>query len=642
MKPNRRTNTIVLWLVSLGLLAGMVITFTPSLGVGGGGNPQGPVAIRVNGEEIRELRVSQLRSNPLFLAVREGEVGADLELLLADTLIRQELVRQEAARERVSNADVARAVDEFRAQRGVAGRNNDRAYLDLLARSGFSDETFRAYQREELQRTRWEEKLVGSDAITEAEVQAYFAGNRERYLSEERIVARHIETATREEAEAARARIVAGEDAGLVAAEVSLARQDRNGALGAGAGETTPRPVGRPALPTPVAAVAFALAAAGVTDVVEAGERFHVVVVEEYLPSAPRPFEEVAAAVREDADAAKRAGVLERAVDRLVATARIEVPLGSSLTYQDSVVAQVGARDIRASDLVRATYTNPQIQQALSPQNAFLITAFFKPSILDQLVDQEVAHLGAASLGVPFVGTRAAVGASALNYVVRDVVASPEAIEAYYRQNLASFTDSASAQVLEVSAGSLDAAASFRMGLFADTVVDPVAVAERYAVAIEDLGTVFPGQLSGLLDVTLFGTDAFEAIPGSRFQVSDVLLLTDGATALPEAVDVAQEPEPAAFSFDQGERYVLLLADRRAARVRPLDEVRSQISATVLAEERDAVRSAWLEGIRAATTVEVFLDTDSIFGGSGNAVVGEPSVTFEFEDAPAEETAPRE
>ena len=32
MRLSRKTNTIILWVVSIGLLVGMIITFTPSLG----------------------------------------------------------------------------------------------------------------------------------------------------------------------------------------------------------------------------------------------------------------------------------------------------------------------------------------------------------------------------------------------------------------------------------------------------------------------------------------------------------------------------------------------------------------------------------------------------------------------------------
>jgi parvulin-like peptidyl-prolyl isomerase len=266
MKLSRRSNTIILWLVSIGLLAGMVITFTPSLGVGfGGANQAGAVALTVNGEPIRELQVAQARSNPLFVSVTEGEVGADLELLLVDTLIRREVVRQESARQRVSDGDVRRAVEEFRTSRGIAGRANDSAYLNLLASSGFTDETFRVYLRQQLQQERWEASLIGNVEVTDAEARAFFDANRDAYLSEERIEARHIVTLEREDALEARARLDAGEDPATVATETSVERADRAGALGAAAGETVPRPVGRPALPTAVANAAFSLRGAGVT-----------------------------------------------------------------------------------------------------------------------------------------------------------------------------------------------------------------------------------------------------------------------------------------------------------------------------------------------------------------------------------------
>lgn len=629
MKLSRRANTIILWLVSIGLLAGMVITFTPSLGLGfGGGDTAGPVALRINGEPIRELQVAQARSNPLFLSVTEGEVGADLELLLVDALIRQEVVRQESARQRVSDGDVRRAVEEFRVSRGISGRANDAVYLDLLARSGFSDETFRVYLRQQLQQERWEASVTAGVEVTDAEVLAFFEGNRDAYLSEERILARHIVTADQETALAARARMLDGEDAAVVARETSLERADRDGALGAAAGETTPRPVGRAALPTAVANAAFALGGAGVTEAIEADGRHHVVVVEAYLPADRRPFEEVAASVRDDALAAKRSGVLEAEIERLVAAARIEVPQDGTLRYQDSVVARVGEGEILASDLVRATYTNPQIQQALSPDTAFIISAFFKPAVLAQLVDQELALRGLGELGVPFVGTRSLQAQSALNYVARDVAVADDEIAAYYQQNLASFTIPPSAIVQQVEVTTLEAAAAFRDAVRATG--DVAASAAEAGAEVIDQGLVVPGQLPGLLDLTLFGTDAFEALPGGPWAVSDILVQSDEVAVLPEELDVgsgendaaaedavtddaaAEDAEPAAEGEDPVltrfvDRYVLLIADRRPERVRPLDEVRAQIQATLLAEARAAAREAWVEELRSDHEVELLL-----------------------------------
>jgi parvulin-like peptidyl-prolyl isomerase len=612
MKLSRRSNTIILWLVSIGLLAGMVITFTPSLGVGfGGANQAGAVALTVNGEPIRELQVAQARSNPLFVSVTEGEVGADLELLLVDTLIRREVVRQESARQRVSDGDVRRAVEEFRTSRGIAGRANDSAYLNLLASSGFTDETFRVYLRQQLQQERWEASLIGNVEVTDAEARAFFDANRDAYLSEERIEARHIVTLEREDALEARARLDAGEDPATVATETSVERADRAGALGAAAGETVPRPVGRPALPTAVANAAFSLRGAGVTNVVEADGRFHVVVVENYLPAAPRPFDDVAAQVRDDALTAKRSGILEAAIDRLVDAARVEVPAGSNLRYQDRPVARVGDVDIMATDLVRATYSNPQIQQALSPDTAFIISAFFKPAVLAQLVDQELALQGVQQLGVPFVGPRSFVAQSALNYVARDAEADEDDVAAYYAQNRASFTVPASAQAQQIEVTSLDAALAFRTGVLAEG--DVQAVAERVGAEVIDLGLVVPGRLQGLLDLTLFGTDAFEPIPGTPWAVSDVLVLGDTAQALPETVEVEAEAEAPETAPLAAERYVMLVADRRPEQVRPLEDVRQQVESIVLEQERTELREAWIASLRESIPVE-----DSLLATNAN------------------------
>jgi len=649
MKLSRRANTIILWLVSIGLLAGMVITFTPSLGLGfGGANQAGAAALQVNGEPVRELTVAQARSNPLFLSVTEGEVGEDLELLLVDALIRQEVVRQESARQRVSDADVRRAVDEFRTTRGIAGRANDTAYLDLLARSGFTDETFRVYLRQQLQEEAWEATVTDGVEVSDDEVRAYFEGNRDRYVSEERIEARHIVTEDRDTADVARARLEAGESAAVVARELSVERADRDGALGAAAGETEPRPVGRPALPTQVATAAFGLGGPGVTDVIESDDRFHVVVVEAYLPVAPRPFDEVAAAVRDDALAAKQSGVLEAEIERLVDAARVEIPEASTLRFDDEPVAVVGDVEIMATDLVRATYTNPQIQQALSPDTAFIITAFFKPSVLAQLVDQELALQGLAALETPFVGPRSVVAQSALNYVARDAEFTEDDVVAYYEQNQATFTVPASAEVRQVEADTLEVAAAFRDALVRDG--DVAEAAEESGAEVVDLGLVVPGQLEGLLDLTLFGTDAFEPLPEEPWQVSDILVVTDEVPLLPESLDVdpaaegAEAEEPVAEAEAGGpaaeaegsdtevaepltrmvDRYVILVADRRPERVRPLAEVRGQIEATVLAEARADLREAWVEGLRETIEVELLLE--------------DPAAGFDF-DAPLEEGA---
>jgi parvulin-like peptidyl-prolyl isomerase len=633
MKLNRRTNLIILWILAAALVLGMVITFTPTMGLGGARDASVP-AIVVNGEPISELAVVRARSNPLFNLVQDGEVGADLELLLVDELVRQELIRQEASRQRVSNAEIRDAVEEFRVSRGVAGRANDSQYLAVIAGSGFTDETFRLYLAQQLRQGKWEAELIDGVDVTDAEVEAYYLANDERYQTEERILARQIVLATRDEAEAVRAQLTAGADAAAIAREVSLERADRDGALGAGAGETEPRAVGRPALPTAVATAAFAIRGPGVTDVVEAAGQFHVVVVESFLPTATRPLDEVVDRVREDALQAKQAQALDEAVRRLLADARVEIPERSALRlrYDDTVVATVGTVDIKRSELVRATYTNPQIQQALSPDTAFLITAFFKPAILDQLIDQELAYQGADTLGVPFVGPRRFVAQSALEYVARDVAVDDGAVEAFYQTNLGAYTVAASAAASRVDFERVEDAEAFREALLAGAPIDEAV--EAHDGALTSLGTVRPGQAEPDIDTALFATDAFDALPEGG-EVSDVLVLVVQPEALPETLE--DEGEEGAAEVE--ERIVVLVADRTPERVRPLDEVRAQVEASILAERRAEARQAWLGELRAEIAVTNHLEAagnDDLFGLDGftfDEALDDESLEEALEDA---------
>jgi len=612
MKLSRRSNLIILWILAGALVLGMVITFTPTMGLGGGQGTTTP-AIIVNGEPISELQVIRTRSNTLFNLVTEGEVGDDLELLLIDELVRQELIRQEAARQRVSSAEVRTAVDEFRVSRGVAGRANDSQYLALLAGSGFTDETFRAFLGEQLRQDKWEAGVIAGVTVSDAEVEAYYLANGELYQTEERILARQIVLASRDEADAVRAEITAGADVATLARERSLERADRDGALGAGVGETEPRAVGRAALPTAVATAAFALRGPGLTDVIEVLGQFHIVQVESFLPAAIRPFDEVADLVREDALQAKQAQALDEAIRTLKRDARVEISPRSTLglRYEDAVVATVGDAAIMRSDLVRATYTNPQIQQALSPDLAFLITGFFKPAILDQLIDQELAYQGSSQLGVPFVGPRSFVAQSALEYVARDVSVTDEEIVAYYDANTVAYTVAASAAASRVDFADIVSAEAFRAALLDGVSVDEAA--EANGGVLISLGTVRRGQLEPDLDTALFATEAFDALPAGG-EVSDVLVLVTQPEALPEALEVDEE-EPA---FEPSEQVVVLVADRTPERVRSLDEVRAQIEATLLEQGRAAARDAWLGELREAiAVVNLSVVDDGLFGLDG-------------------------
>lgn len=652
MRLSRRTNTIILWIISIGLMIGMVIMFTPTLGGMGGtpGGDTGPTVLRVNGEPVSELEIAQARqSSPIYNMVDEGPVAEDLELLLVDGVVRQEVVRQAAARHRVTNADVRQELAAFRERNGVDGARNDQAYLRLIGGAGYTDQTFRDYLRQQLQVSAYQEEITGDVEVSDAEVESFYRVNQNAYRSDPRVVARQIVTEDRETAEEARERVLAGESFAEVAAEVSIERAEQGGALGG----DEPQAVGRPAFPTAVADEVFALSAPGVTPVVESGGRFYLASVEEIVPAEPRPLDDVREQVREDALAAKQQAALEQEIDRLRQEAEVEVVGDADLSLANPPVARVGDEEIHSAELVRATYTNPQIQQALSPQTASLISEFFKPSVLEQLVDRELAVQGAEELDATFFGGDALVAQSALDYVARDAEASEEEIQAFYEANQDRYTVAASAEVRRVEFADEAAASAFRSAILAGAT--PEEAAEDAGADLEDLGTVDPGTLEPALDAALFDADGFEPAPEAEGDVSDVLLVereveepteegdADAAAANQEAAAEGDDPpaddagEESAVDEDAPpapateQVYVVLIAERTPQRVRPLEEVRSDVEQTVLSQERQRLQREWLDARRADTEVEILLASAEPAGAADGPPEGAEGAAAELE-----------
>ena len=664
MKLTRRTNSIILWVISVALLVGMIVTFTPTGNLFGGAGRQEEVpALFVNGEPVSELEVARAQqSNRLYTAVSEGPVAQDLQLLLLDSLVTTEVLQQAAADTRVSGGEVRARVNEFREQNNVAGSGNDQRYLSLIGNAGFTDATFRDFVREQLRQEKYLDELIGQVEVTDDEVQAFYEVNRNAYTTEERITARQIVVPTREQADELYARLLSGEDfAAALASEFSTQSADQAGALGAAAGSSEPTPIGRAALPTAVADAAFGLGGAGLTEPIGAGDQYYIVQVEDFLPSEVQPLDEITERVREDALEAKRAGAQEEALEALRAEATVTTPEGSSYTYDNPVVARVGEEEIRAADLGRATYANPQVQNFLSPNSAELITQFFKPSILESLINQALAVQGAQALGITPIGPEPTVAQSALDYVSRDATVSDADVQAYYDENISRFTLPPRAVATQVTFDDQAAATAFRQSLVTEGLSEQdgsvsrgvtggaaesslQSAAEAAGGAVQDLGVVTPGGLEPELETALFdGT--LTPVPNSAREVSDVLTLTQEVAATGGA-----ETGGATGGVTGGETggvpttrdvYTVLVATRTPERVQPLAEVRTQVEEAVLQEKRQELRDTWLSELRDDITVtnllaEVSAETGgAITGGAatGGAVTGGAETDVEVVDA---------
>ena len=649
MKLSKRTNAIILWVISIGLLVSMVIAFTPGTFFGGNQASQaGATAFEVNGQPISEVEVARLQQNPPFNAVAEGPVGQDLELLALDQLIQNEVLREAAQGVSVSGAEVRAEVNDFREAQGVAGAGNDRAYQNLIANAGYTDSTFRDLIRQQLKQEKYLENLVTDVEVTDDEVQTFFNANRDAYTSDPQITAREIVVADQDLADDLYARARAGEDFASLAQQFSTERAEQGGALGAAEGSSDPQPVGHIALPTPVANAAFALQSSGVTEPVQAGGAYHIVKVESFSAPAPQPFEEVQEQVREDAQLAKEAGVQQQQLDTLRDEANVTFPQGSPYTFDNPPVARVGDTEISSVALARETYLNQQVQQFLNPDSAQIILNFFKPTVLDQLINQDLADQGAAALDANFIGPPAAVAQSALGFVSRDAEVTDAQIQEYYDANQGRFTEPAVAVATRVNFPDEAAARNFRQALVNTRNVDRPAINAAAVAAngeVVDLGLVSPGEAQPAVDQALFNFDSgdFTALNAeSETEVSSVLTTaqpvdaqtggtTGGATGgAADDIETGAQPgaetggtqtggAPADGAAGVRQTYVVLVATRIPERVRPLEEVRDQARDAVLANNREELRQTWLDGLREEITVENLLapTQDEATGGAG-------------------------
>ncbi len=658
MKTRKRTQFILL-LVTLGLLVSMIISFTPQFGAlfgrnsGSGPNGQAasPTALLVNGQSISDLQVARARSTPPFQTNFEGEVGEDLNTLLVDNLIQTELIRQASLSEKVSGAEVKEAVNNWRDSQGVGGRKNDGNYVKLISRFGYDDASFRDVFREQLRMDKYRNNLTDNVTVSDEEVQAFYDINADRYQSSERILAREIVLDNREAAEEVLASLENGADFATLAKEKSIERADRAGALGAAKDTTEPKPVGRAALPSAVSAAVFDKQNEGLSGIIEANDKFYIVNVEKYIPSGIQDLDEVREQVKSDALEAKKAGVFETTMADLRSKAKVEIPADSSISYDNSVVAKVNDTEIRRAELARAVYNNPQIAQALRPDTTQIITSLFKPSILESLIDRELAYQGAKKLGAKFFGSKDNIALSALNYVSKDVTASDEEIAEYYNANLARYTIPAKAVAYRVNFDNQEAAKTFRERVLAGE--EPKTVMEDLGGTQVDLGTVNPGELPSELDTILFKTSAFVALPNSKEEMSDVLVLTedtpteDGATenitsdeanANDENSSDDAKTEEANTTPKTKEVFVVLIADRTPEVIRPLTEVKAQVKNAVLAQKKQDKQKEWLKELRDTGTVESFLKSEDLVPTP--AVSTDDKPVFETTPLPAEESTP--
>lgn len=568
---NKRLITILFGLLALAFAVGAILLFTPQAGQEARGKP----VLWVNGKPVYELDLLRLQGNdPLYAANPQGLLKTLVDTHFLEQVILTEALKQDASRVRVGSAEVRKELDRIREQFGLKDK---KAYEQFLNQIGYTDAQLRAEIKAQLQIQKRLDQIRSAAKPTPEEVRFYFEVHQDNYKTEPRVQARQIVVDDKKLAEEILSKLKAGEDFAALAKQYSKVGAEQGGALGAGPGETEPKPVTKVVFPEEVAEEVFALKGPGLVGPVEASGRYYLVKVEAYLPPKVPTFEEVRDQVEKDAQAAKGDGALGTYLEDLRKKAQVRFAEDSPYSYKNPLVARVDEAEILLSQVLQPVFSNQQTQALIQQGLGELAVQFFLPQTLESLIDRELLVKAAKRSGKPFVGTKDAIAQAYLLYETRDVTATEAEAKKYYAENPALFTVPASARVVGVSFKEEAKAKAFREAAL--KAQDLEALAKAHGGTVTDYGAVNPNQLPAVLDRLVFKVkDTFPK--GPLGEVSEVVKLEDGTFV------------------------VLLIKDRKPEVLKPYEAVKEEALAGVVAKKRQEKAQTLLQALRKEAKIE--------------------------------------
>ncbi|MEN2982818.1 MAG: peptidyl-prolyl cis-trans isomerase [Thermus sp.] len=568
---NKRLITILFGLLALAFAVGAILLFTPQAGQQARGKP----VLWVNGKAVYELDLLRLQGNdPLYAANPQGLLKTLVDTHFLEQVILTEALKQDAARVRVGSAEVRKEVDRIREQFGLKDK---KAYEQFLNQVGYTDAQLRGEVKTQLQIQKRLEQIRSGAKPTPEEVRLYFETHRDTYKGEDRVKARQIVVDDKKLAEELLAKAKAGEDFAALAKAHSKVGAEQGGALGAAPGESTPKPVTKVVFPEKVAEAVFALKGPGLVGPLEAGGRYYLVRVEEYLPAKTPSFEEVKDQVEKDAQEAKGNGTLEAYLEELRKKAQVRFAEGIAYTYKNPPVASVNGKEILLAQVLQPVFSNQQTAALIQQGLGELAVQFFLPQTLESLIDRELLAEAAKKSGQPFIGSKDEVAQAYLFYQTRELSATEEEARKFYAENPALFTVPASAEVVGATFAAEAKAKAFREAALRGG--DLQALAKAQGGSVTEYGTVNPNQLPAVLDRLVFKVK--ETFPqGPLGEVSEVVKLEDGTFA------------------------VLLIKNRKPETLKPYAQVMEEAKAGVIGRKRQQAAQALIQKLRQEAKVE--------------------------------------
>lgn len=291
----------------------------------------GPVAARVNGEEISEFRLERYFAE--FLEdqgravgnIRNPKAYKQLRQAALDTLIDRELLWQEAVKRGVVISDAAVQAQVEQTRQAIGGPAK---FAQRLTDAGFDEPAFVEYTRREIAAQQVFADLTKDSAPDEQQVRAFFAEHRAEMGRPEQIQARHIlvkvpvgaDPAT---VEAARLRLVGLQEKISQGADfASVARSDSEDSSASNGGDLGYFARGRmlPEFET----AAFALTPGAVSEPVRTAVGWHLIFLENHMAAADVPEEQGLETVRVYLARQQHAQVRQQVLAKLRSSNRIE------------------------------------------------------------------------------------------------------------------------------------------------------------------------------------------------------------------------------------------------------------------------------------------------------------------------------
>ena len=291
----------------------------------------GPVA-KINGEEISRSDFEKQMERTRARFQRAGrQIAPALETRLKENLIRklveEQLIAQKAKSENVT-VDAAELDAKLTEHKGRFG--SDKAFAAFLERNNQSEAEIKQDLEKNLLREKLFTKMLGATEPTEADAQAYYEENKEKYKQKEQIRASHIllkvEKTTPEPEKKKKldlAKKLVAEAKKKDANFEEIAKKNSEGPTASRGGELGTFSRGR--MVKPFEDAAFAAKPGEVIGPVETQFGYHIIKVYEKTPEMQRPFADVKESILTSLKARQKSKATRELLDKLRADAKIEV-----------------------------------------------------------------------------------------------------------------------------------------------------------------------------------------------------------------------------------------------------------------------------------------------------------------------------